>query len=99
MANALLPSKNVTVPVAVDGETVAVKITVCPNVDGFGLDVRVVVVGVLLTACIRLAETCTWSPAARAAASGVSRSPRNGWVARTKASGWARFKGSWIQRK
>jgi hypothetical protein len=39
--NAVLPSKNVTVPVAVDGVTVAVKDTDCPTTDGFGLEVSV----------------------------------------------------------
>ncbi len=36
------PVINVTVPVAVDGETAAVRITDCPTVDGLGLDVSVV---------------------------------------------------------
>jgi len=39
-----LPSKNVTVPVAPDGETVAVKIRDCPRTEGFALEVIVVVV-------------------------------------------------------
>ena len=55
MANALLPSKNVTVPVAVDGETVAAKTTDCPTFDGLGLDVSVMVV-LYLTVCIKTAE-------------------------------------------
>jgi len=39
------PSKNVTVPVGVpDAATVAVKVTLWPNVDGFTDDVIVVVV-------------------------------------------------------
>jgi endonuclease YncB( thermonuclease family) len=38
------PSKNSTVPVAVDGETVAVKVTTRPLFDGFGSDVNVIVV-------------------------------------------------------
>jgi hypothetical protein len=37
------------VPVAAAGETVAVKVTCCPLCDGFGLDVRVVVVFALFT--------------------------------------------------
>ncbi len=41
------PLKNSTVPVAAEGETVAVKVTVCPLFDGFGLEARVVVVLVL----------------------------------------------------
>src|SRR5215470_6354342 len=42
------PSKNCTVPVAVDGDTAAVNVTACPVVDGLGDDVRVVVVVALL---------------------------------------------------
>ena len=42
------PSLNVTVPVAVEGETVAVKVTVWPRVDGLRLEVSVVVVLVLV---------------------------------------------------
>ena len=38
------PSLNVTVPVADDGKTVAVKATDCPKVEGFGVAVTVVVV-------------------------------------------------------
>ena len=38
------PSKNCTVPVADDGETVAVNVTFWPYVDGFRLEVTVVVV-------------------------------------------------------
>ena len=44
----VVPSKNVTVPVAVEGETVAVKVTVWPRVDGLRLEVSVVVVLVLV---------------------------------------------------
>jgi hypothetical protein len=40
------PRINVTVPVAVEGETLAVKIPDCPAVDGLRLDVSVVVVPV-----------------------------------------------------
>ena len=40
----VLPSKNCTVPVADDGETVAVNVTFWPYVDGFGLEETVVVV-------------------------------------------------------
>ncbi len=39
------PSLNVTVPVAVEGVTVAVKVTEFPYVDGFKLDDTPVVVG------------------------------------------------------
>ena len=60
LLNALVPSVvvrslNVTVPVGpVEGETAPVKVTVCPLLEGFGLDVRVVVVlslVVVLTTC------------------------------------------------
>ena len=40
----VLPSKNCTVPVADDGETVAVNVTFWPYVDGFRLEATVVVV-------------------------------------------------------
>ena len=40
------PSLNVTMPVAAKGETVAVKVTDCPKVDGLRLDASAVVVGV-----------------------------------------------------
>ena len=48
------PSKNVTVPDGLPAPgaiaaTVAVKVTDCPNTDGFGAEVRLVVVPVLLT--------------------------------------------------
>jgi hypothetical protein len=42
------PSRNVTDPVAVDGETEAVKVTNWPYFDGFKLVARLVVVFVLL---------------------------------------------------
>ncbi len=50
-------SKKVTVPVRVPapgatGLTVAVMVTVCASADGFGEDVRVVVVFALLTICV-----------------------------------------------
>ena len=48
---------------------------------------------------MRLAETCTPRPAAWAAWRGVSSAPPKGWVGRVKASGMARFRGNWIQRK
>ena len=40
----MLPSLNVTVPVALAGETVAVSVVFCPSAEGFGEDVSVVVV-------------------------------------------------------
>ena len=43
------PSKNVTVPVAAVFEIVAVKVTVCPRLEGSGLEVTVVVVFALFT--------------------------------------------------
>ena len=44
--NVVVPSRNVTVPVAAEGDTVAVKITDCPEMDGFRLDPIAVVVAV-----------------------------------------------------
>jgi hypothetical protein len=38
------PSRNVTLPVACDGETVAVNVMICPGAEGFGVEVSVVVV-------------------------------------------------------
>ena len=43
------PSKKVTVPVAADGVTVAVNVTDWPEVDGFKLEVKAVVLQALLT--------------------------------------------------
>jgi len=45
------PSRNRTVPVAADGDTVAVNVTVRPFLDGLGVDVTVVVVLALSTVC------------------------------------------------
>jgi hypothetical protein len=39
----LLPSRNATVPVAVAGTTVALNVTACPGIDGFTLEVSVIV--------------------------------------------------------
>jgi hypothetical protein len=47
--NVVVPSRNVTVPVAVLGDTVAVKVTDCPNTDGFADDATAVVVLVFPT--------------------------------------------------
>ena len=47
------PSKNCTVPVDAAGDTVAVNVTACPNVDGLGTDVSVVVVLIAFTVCVR----------------------------------------------
>ena len=47
----VLPFKNWTEPVAVDGETVAVSVTAWPNVEGEGPVEKVVLVGALFTVC------------------------------------------------
>ena len=52
----VVPSRKVTVPVARDGDTVAVKVTVCPRPDGFRLDFTVVVVLAVLTVCATTGE-------------------------------------------
>jgi hypothetical protein len=56
----VLPSKNVTVPVGVPvpevGATVAVKVTVCPRGEGFGVEVSEVAVPIKLTFCVRVEE-------------------------------------------
>ena len=49
------PSMKVTVPVAVEGATVAVNVTEAPKVEGFKEDVSVVLV-VLLTICVTVFE-------------------------------------------
>ena len=49
-------SENPTTPVAVEGETVAVNVTDCPDIDGFGLDDTVIVVGALSTVCVRVED-------------------------------------------
>jgi ribosomal protein S5 len=43
---------NVTVPVAVNGATAAVSVTLRPKLDGFGEEVSFVAVGVLMTVCV-----------------------------------------------
>jgi hypothetical protein len=48
----VLPSRNVTVPVAVDGVTVAVKVTEEPYVDGFAEEARVTEEVAVLTVCV-----------------------------------------------
>ena len=45
----VLPSKNCTEPVAVEDETVAVKVTACPLFEGLRLDASVVVVPAVFT--------------------------------------------------
>jgi len=44
LPSVVLPSKKVTVPVAPDGETIAVKVADCPKVDGLRFELRPVVV-------------------------------------------------------
>jgi hypothetical protein len=46
-------SKNCTVPVDAAGDTVAVKVTTCPDVDGFADEVSAVVVLIAFTVCVR----------------------------------------------
>src|SRR5712671_6674743 len=50
------PSRNFTLPVGAGPALVtwAVKVTACPNCEGFGLEVRVVVVGYFSTTCVTL---------------------------------------------
>ncbi len=55
----VVPSVNLTPAVGLPPlapKTVAVKVTACPLVDGFGVDVSVVVVGALLTVTVTAAE-------------------------------------------
>jgi len=47
------PSRNVTIPVAVEGVTVAVNVTACPKVDGFTFVPTAVVVFALFTVCVK----------------------------------------------
>ena len=52
----VVPSVKVTVPVEVEGDMVAVKVTDVPNVDGFRDEANVVVELTLFTVCINAAE-------------------------------------------
>ena len=54
----LAPSKNCTVPVAAAGDTVAVNVTDCPDVDGFTDDASAVVLLINegFTVCVRTAD-------------------------------------------
>jgi hypothetical protein len=52
----VLPSLNVTVPVAAEGVTVAVNVTEVPKPEGFSDDVTVVVDVALFTVCVRVVE-------------------------------------------
>ncbi len=59
IATTLPSTANCIVPVAVEGETVAVNVTDCPTFDGLTLDASVVVVLVLpdvFTVCVSAAE-------------------------------------------
>jgi len=49
-------SKNSTVPVAMLGVTVAVKVTDPPNVDGLLFELRPVLEGALFTVCVNIGE-------------------------------------------
>jgi hypothetical protein len=50
------PFRNCTVPAAVEGDTVAVRVTVVPAVDGFGALARVLVVAPFATCCWTAAD-------------------------------------------
>ena len=52
----IAPSRNVTVPVAVEGDTVAVKVTDWPDVEGLRLEAALVVVFALFTVCTNNGE-------------------------------------------
>ncbi len=59
--SAVAPSRNVTVPVGTPAAevTVALRVTACPVVDGFGVDVSLVVVAAAagaFTSCVTTAE-------------------------------------------
>jgi hypothetical protein len=57
VANTAAPSRNWTVPVAVDGVTVALRVTFVPTIDGFADDVTVVLVTVFaLTTWLTIAD-------------------------------------------
>ena len=60
----VVPSRNVTEPVAVLGVTVAVNVTLCPKIDGFRDDVKAVEVAVPaeFTVCVRTAEMLAANP-------------------------------------
>jgi hypothetical protein len=57
----VLPSLKVTVPVAAEGETVAVKVTEEPNVDGFAEEASATVVLALFTVWVRVDEVLVLS--------------------------------------
>lgn len=51
LPNSVEPSKKRTVPVAAEGETVALNVTDCPTLDGLRLDVSDAVVFAAFTVC------------------------------------------------
>jgi hypothetical protein len=51
-----VPSRNVRVPVAEAGDTVALRVTVCPSAEGFGEEVKVVVVGACPIVWVRIGD-------------------------------------------
>jgi hypothetical protein len=57
----VLPSLNVTVPVAVAGVTVAVKVTIDPYADGFADEVSLAVVLTWFTVCVSAEEVMALS--------------------------------------
>ena len=52
----VVPSMNVTVPVELEGNTVAVKVTDAPNVEGFNEEASVIAVPALFTVCVNADE-------------------------------------------
>jgi hypothetical protein len=62
-----VPSLKPTLPVAVGPAdvTVAVKVTACPDCEGFGLELSAVVVGYLSTTCLTLPKLGLFVPSPR----------------------------------
>ncbi len=56
LAKVVVPSRNVTTPVAVDGETVAVNVTVWPDKEGLRFDAIPMVLEALFTNSVIAAE-------------------------------------------
>ena len=52
-ATGVVPSRNVTVPVAEGGVTLAVRVTACPAVEGLAEDATVRTAAILLTTCVK----------------------------------------------
>ena len=64
-ARAVLPSLKVTVPVGTPAagetaDTVAVNVTACPTFDGFGVEIRVVLVFPWFTVWVTVADVLAW---------------------------------------